>query len=151
MSGEFNINKIMLQAENAFQHYKKIKAQQRVDFLKSIASQIEALGDDLIHVAMEESHLPEARIRNERARTTNQLKAFAELLQSGDWVQATIDTGDPKRAPAPKPAPKSTPRRRSDTPIEAMAKSAARSVGRQVATELVRGILGSFFGGKRSR
>jgi DNA helicase HerA-like ATPase len=57
--------------------------------------------------------------------------------------------GRVERAPAPKPAPKSTPRRRSDTPIEAMAKSAARSVGRQVATELVRGILGSFFGGKR--
>ncbi len=54
-------------------------------------------------------------------------------------------------APAAKPATKSRPRRRSDTPIEAMAKSAARSVGRQVATELVRGILGSFFGGKRSR
>jgi len=50
-----------------------------------------------------------------------------------------------------KPAPKSTPRRRSDTTFEAMTKSAARSVGRQVATELVRGILGSFFGGKRSR
>jgi len=59
--------------------------------------------------------------------------------------------GRVERAPAPKPAPKSTPRRRSDTTFEAMTKSAARSVGRQVATELVRGILGSFFGGKRSR
>jgi hypothetical protein len=48
-----------------------------------------------------------------------------------------------------KPAPRNAPRRRSDTPIEAMAKSAARSVGRQIAAELVRGILGSFLGGKR--
>jgi hypothetical protein len=54
-------------------------------------------------------------------------------------------------AHAAKPAPKSKPGRRSDTPIEAMAKSAARSVGRQIATELVRGILGSFLGGKRRR
>ena len=55
------------------------------------------------------------------------------------------------RSPEAKPAAKSKPQRRSDTPIEAMAKSAARSVGRQVANELVRGILGSLFGGKRSR
>jgi hypothetical protein len=54
-------------------------------------------------------------------------------------------------APAAKPAPKSKPGRRSDSPIEAMAKSAARSVGRQVATELVRGIPGSFLGGNRRR
>ncbi|MEW6146278.1 MAG: helicase HerA-like domain-containing protein [Thermodesulfobacteriota bacterium] len=52
-------------------------------------------------------------------------------------------------AHAAKPAPKRKPVRRSDTPIEAMAKSAARSVGRQIATELVRGILGSFLGGRR--
>lgn len=55
------------------------------------------------------------------------------------------------RTPAAKPAPKSKPRRRSDTTFEAMAKSTARSVGRQIGTELVRGILGSLFGGKRSR
>ncbi len=56
-----------------------------------------------------------------------------------------------ENAPVAKPAPKSKPVRRSDSPIEAMAKNAARSVGRQVATELVRGILGSFLGGRRRR
>jgi hypothetical protein len=59
--------------------------------------------------------------------------------------------GRAESAHAAKPASKNKPGRRSDTPIEAMAKSAARSVGRQIATELVRGILGSFLGGKRRR
>ncbi|HEY9044892.1 MAG TPA: aldehyde dehydrogenase (NADP(+)), partial [Ohtaekwangia sp.] len=51
----------------------------------------------------EETSLPEARLKNERGRTTNQLKSFAQLLQAGDWVQATIDTGDAERKPLPKP------------------------------------------------
>jgi DNA double-strand break repair helicase HerA and related ATPase len=57
-----------------------------------------------------------------------------------------------------KPAPKSVSRRRSDTPIEAMTKSVARTFGRELARKgmkeapgIIRGILGSFFGGKRSR
>ena len=51
---------------------------------------------------------------------------------------------------APPPAKRPTGRRK-DTALEAMTKSAARSVGRQIATELVRGILGSFLGGKSRR
>ena len=63
-----------------------------------------------------------------------------------------------ERAPATIPAPKSKPGRRSDTPIEAMAKSAARTFGRQLVREgmkeapgIIRGILGSYFGGKSGR
>lgn len=64
--------------------------------------------------------------------------------------------GRAESAPAAKPTPKSKPGRRSDTVMEAMAKSAARSFGRQLATagrqattEIIRGILGSFLGGRR--
>jgi hypothetical protein len=41
--------------------------------------------------------------------------------------------------------------RRSDTVVEAMAKSVARSIGSTVGRELIRGILGSLFGGTRRR
>jgi len=33
--------------------------------------------------------------------------------------------------------------------IEAMAKSATRSIGSRLGTQIVRGVLGSIFGGKR--
>ncbi|MEO7991940.1 MAG: aldehyde dehydrogenase (NADP(+)), partial [Chryseolinea sp.] len=93
----------MQMANEAFHRYKKVSSAERVKFLRTISSQIDLLGEKLIHVAMEESHLPETRLRNERGRTTNQLNSFAALLEAGDWVQASIDQGDAERKPFPKP------------------------------------------------
>jgi NADP-dependent aldehyde dehydrogenase len=39
----------------------------------------------------------------ERGRTVFQLRSFAELVKKGDWVEASIDTAQPDRAPIPKP------------------------------------------------
>ena len=54
-------------------------------------------------------------------------------------------------ASAPEHAPRRKPpaRRRSDTPLEATVKSVLRSAGSQLGREIVRGVLGSIFGGKR--
>src|SRR6476620_11060700 len=103
MSASTGISQVMQQASLAFQQYKKVSAPDRARFLRTISAQIDLLGDALIHQAMEESNLPEARLKNERGRTTNQLNAFATLLEVGDWVQASIDTGDAERKPVPKP------------------------------------------------
>ncbi|WP_333820523.1 aldehyde dehydrogenase (NADP(+)) [Ohtaekwangia sp.] len=94
---------VLQRADKAFQVYRYISAQKRAAFLHAIAAEIDNLTDDLIRIAAEETCLPEARLKNERGRTTNQLKAFAQLLQAGDWVQATIDTGDTERKPLPRP------------------------------------------------
>jgi hypothetical protein len=40
---------------------------------------------------------------------------------------------------------------RRESVVEAMAKSAARAVGSQVGREIIRGVLGSIFGGGGSR
>ena len=71
--------------------------------MEAIADEIMALGDPLIARACGESGLPEGRIQGERGRTCNQLKMFANLVREGSWVNATIDTAIPDRAPAPKP------------------------------------------------
>jgi DNA helicase HerA-like ATPase len=49
----------------------------------------------------------------------------------------------------PSPAPKRTTARRRDTLAEAMAKSAARTVGSTLGRQIIRGVLGSIFGGRR--
>ncbi len=97
------IDRVMQHAETAFQQYKKTDPVKRAGFLKTIAANIEALGDQLIQTAMHETNLPEARLKGERARTVNQLIAFADMLEAGDWVRASIDTGNPERTPVPKP------------------------------------------------
>jgi DNA helicase HerA-like ATPase len=49
-----------------------------------------------------------------------------------------------EQAPKPVPASKKQPGRKRQGIVETMAKSAARSIGSQIATQLMRGILGSF-------
>ena len=55
--------------------------------LTAIAEEILALGDGLIERASAESGLDLDRLKGERARTTNQLKLFAEVVKEGSWVE----------------------------------------------------------------
>ena len=89
-------------ANEAFSTYSKIPQKKRAEFLNVIAEEIMNLGDELLEKASEESGLPVARFQGERGRTVGQLKAFANLLEEGSWVEATIDTAIPDRQPLPK-------------------------------------------------
>jgi NADP-dependent aldehyde dehydrogenase len=96
------IDAAMQQAWKAFHVYRKLSLKQRADFMRAIAKEIENLGDELLKVAGEETHLPEARLRGERARTMFQLNSYAEACERGEWLEARIDTAIPDKAP-PKP------------------------------------------------
>lgn len=89
-------------ASRAFKIYKDFSGAKKADFLRAIADEIEALGDELIEVYAQESGLPEGRAKGERGRTMGQLRAFATLLEEGSWIEATIDTAQPEREPLPK-------------------------------------------------
>ena len=69
---------VMQQAWKAFHAYRKYSLKQRANFMRAIAKEMEALGDVLIKIAGEETNLPEARLRNERARTIFQLTSYAD-------------------------------------------------------------------------
>lgn len=90
-------------AHAAFATYSQTTGAQRARFLRRIAENIEALGDELITRANAETALPEPRLRTETARTCNQLRLFADLVEEGSWVDARIDRGDRDRKPLPKP------------------------------------------------
>ncbi len=96
------INDVMKKAATAFLSYKKIHAADKAFFLETIASNIEALGDDLLNKAAAETNLPLPRLMGERARTTMQLRMFAAMLREGSWVEASVDTAIPDKNP-PKP------------------------------------------------
>jgi NADP-dependent aldehyde dehydrogenase len=97
------INAAIEKAAHAFRDYRNMTGLRKAEFLEEIAEQIVALGDPLIDRCVQETGLPEARLKNERGRTCGQLKLFAQLLREGSWVDARIDTADPGRAPIPKP------------------------------------------------
>src|SRR5262249_32768645 len=90
-------------AHEAFAVYSRASGAEKGRFLRRIAENIEALGDELIERANAETALPVPRLRNETGRTCNQLRMFAELIEEGSWVDARIDRGDPDRKPLPKP------------------------------------------------
>ncbi len=92
----------MHQSWKAFHAYRKLSLKQRADFMRAIAAEIENLGDELLKITGEETNLPEARLRNERARTMFQLTSYAEACERGEWLEARIDTAIADRNP-PKP------------------------------------------------
>lgn len=96
------IERVMQEAWTAFQVYRKCSLKQRAGLMRSIAVELEACGDELIKVAMKETHLPEARLRGERARTIYQLNSYADACEKGQWLDARIDTAIPDKTP-PKP------------------------------------------------
>src|SRR5437762_9532676 len=86
-------------AGKAFSFYSLTCGKQRAAFLRRIAENIESLGDELVTRATQETALPPARIKTETARTCNQLRLFAEMVEEDSWVDARIDRGDPSRTP----------------------------------------------------
>lgn len=96
------INEAVSLASNAFKECRTLSGKRKAEFLSAIADEILALDDELIKIYCSETGLPEGRAKGERGRTVGQLRAFAELLEEGSWVEATIDTAQPDRQPMPK-------------------------------------------------
>ena len=96
------VNQAAELASEAFKTYSKISGAKKAVFLRAIAEEIEALGDELLQVYSSESGLPNGRAMGERGRTLGQLRAFANHVEEGNWVDASIDTAQPDRQPMPK-------------------------------------------------
>jgi NADP-dependent aldehyde dehydrogenase len=96
------IDEILQKSWKAFMVYRKFPLKRRAEFMRAIAVELEALGDDVLKLGVEETNLPEARLRNERGRTIFQLNSYADACERGEWLEARIDTAIPDRNP-PKP------------------------------------------------
>ena len=90
-------------AAKAFHTYRTTSPSQRADFLDAIAAELDDLGEDFIEYVTRETALPQGRIQGERARTSNQLRLFAQVLRRGDFLGARIDTALPDRKPLARP------------------------------------------------
>jgi len=89
-------------AEEAFGIYSKVSGRGKGRFLRHVAAGIEAIAAELVDRAHQETALPEARLKGELTRTTNQLRLFAEVVEEGSWCMARIDPAEPQRQPMPR-------------------------------------------------
>jgi alpha-ketoglutaric semialdehyde dehydrogenase len=97
------IEKAASLALDAFAIYSRSSGRERGRFLRTIAAKIEGAGDVIAERAERETALPKKRLQSETARTCDQLRLFADVVEEGSWVMARIDRADPSRKPAPKP------------------------------------------------
>ncbi|GAA4618605.1 aldehyde dehydrogenase (NADP(+)) [Saccharopolyspora hordei] len=67
----------------------------RAGQVRAVADALDAAAGELIPLAMEESRLSEGRLTGELKRTTFQLRLFADVLDDGGYLQATVDSADP--------------------------------------------------------
>jgi len=93
------IRDTMERSSEAFIIYGESTLTERAAFMKRIAQGLQAAADTIVPVAMRESHLPEARLRNELGRTIFQLNSYADAADAGRWLEVSIDTADPVRTP----------------------------------------------------
>jgi NADP-dependent aldehyde dehydrogenase len=75
----------------------------RAEWIRAVADALDGAADELVPIAMRESSLPEPRLRGEVARSSGQLRMFADALAEGSLLEIIIDTADPQAKPVPRP------------------------------------------------
>jgi NADP-dependent aldehyde dehydrogenase len=90
------VDGLVAAASAAAEEWAETPRADRARALTSVADRLDAAADDLVPIAMAETHLTEARLRGELQRTTFQLRLFAEALLDGSYLDARIDHADPE-------------------------------------------------------
>jgi NADP-dependent aldehyde dehydrogenase len=89
------VDAIVQAAAAAFRPWAATPAAERARILTAGADALDAARDELVPLAVAESHLSEGRLSGELVRTTFQLRLMGEEAQRGDVYDARIDTADP--------------------------------------------------------
>lgn len=74
----------------------------RARWIRTIATGLDDHRAELVGLAHDETHLSEARLTGEITRTVSQLRFFADVVDEGSYLEATIDSPDPSLIP-PRP------------------------------------------------
>lgn len=100
---EAELDRVLESAAEAAESFGALAPRERAAMLRAVGDAVDAAADDLVPIAQRESRLPEARLKGELARTTFQLRLFAEVLEDGAYLEATIDSPDPDWPVGPRP------------------------------------------------
>ncbi|HZX73474.1 MAG TPA: aldehyde dehydrogenase family protein, partial [Cyclobacteriaceae bacterium] len=76
-----DVDAALKEAHIAFLSYKNTNGKKKAEFLRFIAEEIEALGQELTSTIIQETNLSEARVKTETKRTTSHCRMFADLVE----------------------------------------------------------------------
>ncbi|GAA4869722.1 aldehyde dehydrogenase (NADP(+)) [Saccharopolyspora cebuensis] len=97
------LDTVLTRAAEAAEPFGALAPADRARLLNAVADALDAAAAELVPLAIAESNLSEGRLTGELKRTTFQLRMFAEVLDEGRYLEATIDRADPDFALGPKP------------------------------------------------
>lgn len=92
-----SIDQRIRMATDAYQFLKNTTIKERAQFMNAVAYKIEALGEELLITAHEETSLPLARLTGEKARTIGQWRGYAKAVSTGIYTEARIDLSEPEK------------------------------------------------------
>lgn len=98
------VNQALTKSQEAFEAYRLITIEKRVQFLKAISEKLKVNKEILIHWFCAESGLPRDRAEVEFARSCFQFEYYAKAIETGYALEIKIDPADPDRKPNPKPS-----------------------------------------------
>jgi NADP-dependent aldehyde dehydrogenase len=97
------LERVLAAAAQAAGPLAALRPAERARLLRAAADDLDAMAAELVPIAMEESSLPEGRLTGEVARSSGQLRLFADALDEGSYLEVIIDSADPGAKPVPRP------------------------------------------------
>src|SRR5690606_19539591 len=97
------LDRVLAAAARAAGPLAALRPAERARLLRAAADALDAAAPELGPIAMEESSLPEARLTGEVARSSGQLRLFADVLEEGSYLEVILDSADPNAKPVPRP------------------------------------------------
>lgn len=89
-----HLETLLAAAEPASRAWAAATPVRRAEVLDVVAQALDGAADELVPLAMSETHLAEGRLRGELKRTTFQLRLFGEVLRDGHYLDVRIDPAD---------------------------------------------------------
>ncbi|MGO9334006.1 MAG: aldehyde dehydrogenase (NADP(+)) [Acidimicrobiales bacterium] len=97
------VSDVVERAVAAAPRWRRFDPATRAEMLRAVADRLDGSDDELVALAITESHLTETRLRGELLRTTFQLRFLAGVIEEGDYLQACVDTPDEIWPPGARP------------------------------------------------
>ncbi|MFW5415567.1 aldehyde dehydrogenase (NADP(+)) [Nocardiopsis sp. CNT-189] len=97
------LDRVMERAAGAAPVLAATRPAERAALLRAAADALDSAAEELVPIAIRESSLPEPRCRGELGRTTFQLRFFADLVEQGGYLEASIDRADGTWGMGPRP------------------------------------------------
>ena len=97
------VSDVVERAVAAAARWRTLDPATRAEMLRAVAGRLDGADDELVALAITETHLTETRLRGELVRTTFQLRFLAAVIEEGDYLQACIDTPDEIWPPGARP------------------------------------------------